>query len=366
MIRFFVLGGSILASYYFAMTYESPEFMLLVYLQAALFVLSVFTVLYRKFTITGELDVPVGIAEPDRENLVKLQISNKGFLPMARLKALVEVEDVGNGSVSKRWMKVSSVWRGKSNFVCTMAFGGAGTYLVRLKKLKVYDFTGLFSAKVPVSGEKKIQVMPRMYTIPIQLSPMVRNFFGESEVYDDYEPGYDNSELFDVREYREGDGLRKIHWKLSAKKGELLVKEFALPKACPIVLFLEFHPSGKLKKQEQMLPYLEVAASLVYSLFDAKCPHYVVWYDANRQNLVRHRVDEEESLFFFLGTLMEITWGQPSESLLFHYLERYKGEPYIWALSLDENLVLKKGDEVLAKFSEADLEQSLKKTVLSL
>lgn len=366
MIRFFVLGGSILASYYFAMTYESPEFMLLVYLQAALFVLSFFTVLYRKYTITGEFDIPVGIAEPDRENLVKLQITNKGLLPMTRLKALLEVEDVGSGTVTKRWMQVSSAWKGTSNYVCTVSFGGAGTYLVRLKKLKVYDFTGLFSSKVSAKGEKKIQVMPRIYNIPLQLSPMVRNFFGESEVYDDYEPGYDNSELFDVREYQEGDGLRKIHWKLSAKKGELLVKEFALPKACPIVLFLDFHPTGKLKKQEQMIPYLESVASLVYSLFDVKCPHYVVWYDENRQDVVRHRVDEEESLFFFLGTLMEIAWGQPPESLLFSYLERYKREPYIWALSLDENLVLKKGDEVLAKFSEENLEQSLKQTVLSL
>lgn len=366
MISFFVLGGSILASYYFAMTYESPEFMLLVYLQAALFVLSGFTVLYRKFTITGEFDIPVGIAEPDRDNLVKLQITNKGLLPMTRLKALLEVEDVGSGTVTKRWMQVSSVWKGKTNFVCTMAFGGAGTYLVRLKKLKVYDFTGLFYAKVPASGEKKIQVMPRIYTIPIQLSPMVRNFFGESEVYDDYEPGYDNSELFDVREYQEGDGLRKIHWKLSAKKGELLVKEFALPKACPIVLFLDFHPTGKIKKQEQMIPYLEGVASLVYSLFDVKCPHYVVWYDEKRQDVVRHRIDEEESLFFFLGTLMEIAWAQPTESLQFEYLERYKREPYIWALSLDENLVLKKGDEVLAQFSEADMERSLRQTALML
>ena len=102
-----------------------------------------------------------------------------------------------------------------------------------------------------------------------------------------------------------------------------------------------------------MIPYLEGVASLVYSLFDVKCPHYVVWYDEKRQDVVRHRVDGEESLFFFLGTLMEIAWAQPQESLQFEYLERYKREPYVWALSLDENLVLKKGDEVLARFSEA-------------
>ena len=42
MGSFILLGASILVTGYFAMMYESAEFMLLVYLQAALFVLSFF------------------------------------------------------------------------------------------------------------------------------------------------------------------------------------------------------------------------------------------------------------------------------------------------------------------------------------
>lgn len=366
MGRFIVLGGSILATGYFAMMYESAEFMLLVYLQAALFVLSFFTVIYRKCTIRAVLDVPVGIAEPEKENLVKLVITNRGLLPLTRLEALVAVEDICTGRKRSEWMKVSSVLRGESTFVRSVAFSGTGTYRVWLKKLKVYDFTGLFYGKVRAKGEKKVQVMPKLHDIPVRLSLSVRNFFGEADVYDETYPGHDNSELFEVREYQKGDRLQNIHWKLTAKQDELMVKEHSLPKACPVVLFLDFHPTKRMKRQERMIPYLEVAASLVFSLTDSECPHYVVWFDKELQDIVRLRVEDEEGLFYFLSILMEIVWTQPKEDIILRYREKYKREPYVWGISLDENLVLKKEEEVLVHFSGKDTEQSLAQVELVL
>ncbi len=366
MGSFILLGASILVTGYFAMMYESAEFMLLVYLQAALFVLSFFTVLFRKCTIRAELDVPVGIAEPEKENLVKLIVTNRGFLPLARMEALITVEDVCTGRVTKEWMKVSSVLRGESTFVRSVAFSGTGTYRIRLRKLKVYDFTGLFYGKRKAQGEKKVLVMPRLHEIPVRLGLSVRNFFGEADVYDEEAPGHDNSELFDVREYRAGDRLQNIHWKLTAKQDDLMVKEHSLPKACPVVLLLDVHPSKRKKRRERLLPYLEAAASLVFSLTDAGCSHYVVWYDEKVQDIVRLRVDNEEGLFYFLGMLMEIDWKSPKEDIGFRYREKYKREPYVHALSLDEALVLRKNGEVLAQFSEKEIERSLTQVELVL
>ena len=366
MGSFLVLGGSILVTGYFAMMYESAELMLLVYLQAAIFVLSFFTVLFRKCTIRAELDVPVGIAEPDKENLVKLLVTNWGFLPLARLEVLITVEDMCTGRKKKEWVKVASVLRGENTFVRSVAFSGTGTYRIRLRKLKVYDFTGLFYGKRRAKGEKRIQVMPKLHDIPVRLSLAVRNFFGESDIYDDARPGHDNSELFEVREYRAGDRLQNIHWKLTAKQEDLMVKEHSLPKACPVVLFLDVHPSKRMKRKERMIPYLEAAASLVFSLTDAGCPHYVVWFDETEQDIVRFRVDAEEDLFYFLGVLMDISWKQPKEDIGLRYREKYKREPYVRALSLDEKLVLKKDEEVLAQFSEKEIARSLAQVELVL
>lgn len=366
MGSFIVFWGSIIATWYLAMIYESTEFMLLVYLEAALFVLSFFMVWYRKFTVSVKVVVPVDIAEPGKETLVKLCTKNKGFRAVARAKALLFVEDLCTGTRTKEWVRLSVMPKGETSFVRMVSFSGTGTYRLRIKKLRLYDGTGLFYGTVKGKSEAQIRVLPKLHDIPVRLSLPVRNFYGESDVYDEHIPGFDHSELFAVREYQKGDRLQNIHWKLTAKQDELMVKEHSLPKACPVVLFLAFTPKKRTKGQEKMVPYLEAAASLSFSLTDAGCPHYVAWYDEGEQDIVRMRVDDEESLFLFLGLLMDIRWKVPKEELLLRYKEKYRMEPFVWALSLDEKLVLKRNDEVLAELLPKDIAKSLEQIELVL
>ncbi|MDD6036955.1 MAG: DUF58 domain-containing protein [Lachnospiraceae bacterium] len=359
MCSFIILGVSILATGYLAMMYENMEFMLLVYLQATLFLLSFFFVWFRKLTIRGTIETPVGIAEPGKESLVKMVITNKGFLPMARMKALLVTEDLCTGKKKKQWMRLPEIPRGEEAFLRMLSFDGTGTYRLSLKKMRVYDVTGLFYGNIRGKSKTQIQVLPKLYDIPVRLSLAVRNFYGEADVYDEHVPGHDNSEIFQVREYRKGDRLQNIHWKLTAKQDDIMVKENSLPKACPVILFLEYCPKKHKKKQQRVIPFLEAAASLSFSVMDAGCPHYVVWYDEAEQDIVRIRVDNEESLFVFLGMLMRVRWKRPKEAMRLRYREKYRMEPYVWALSLNERLVLKKEDEVLAELSAKETEQSL-------
>ena len=366
MGSFIGLGVSTVLCWYLAMMYENAELMLLVYVQAALFVLAFFAVWYRKFTISVAISVPVEIAEPEKECLVKLTTKNKGFFPMMRSEVLLLTEDLCTGKKKKAWVKLATIPRGEESFVRMVSFSGTGTYRLRPKKMRVYDFTGLFSGKKRGKSEVRIQVMPKLHDIPVRLSQTVRNFYGESDIYDEQTPGHDNSELFSVREYRKGDRLQNIHWKLTAKQDDLMVKEHSLPKACPVVLFLGFYTKKKKRKPERMLAYLEASASLSFSMMDANCPHYVVWYDEAEQDIVRTRIDTEESFFLFLGRLMGIRWRAPKEDMKARYRVKYRMEPYVWALSLDETMELKKEDETVAKLSVKELTKSLEQTELVL
>lgn len=366
MGSFIILFISMIATWYFAMVYESAELMLLVYLQVALFVLAFFFVWYRKFTIKGRIEVPVGSAEPGKISLIKLVIKNNGFMPVTRMAALVTVEDLYADTKKKQWMKLGELPKGESSFQQMISLSETGLYRFGLTRLKVYDITGLFSGKIRIKSEAGVQVLPVLHNIPVRLSHAVRNFYGEADTYDEHTPGYDNSEIFQVREYQKGDRLQNIHWKLSAKQDDLMVKEHSLPKACPVVIFLDCCPAKSVKKQEEMLAYLEVAASLSFSVTDAGCPHYVVWFDGTEQDVKRFRVDDEESLFLFIGILMQIRWCSQKRDLRLLYEEKYRMETYVCALSLNEKLVLKNGEEVLASLSEKDLERSLTSVELEL
>jgi uncharacterized protein (DUF58 family) len=50
------------------------------------------------------------------------------------------------------------------------------------------------------------------------------------------------TDLYGVREYRSGDSLRRIHWKTSARRGELVVREFEPPGLRVLALLLDPEP----------------------------------------------------------------------------------------------------------------------------
>jgi uncharacterized protein (DUF58 family) len=53
--------------------------------------------------------------------------------------------------------------------------------------------------------------------------------------------GYGN-EVFGVREYRAGDSLRRIHWRSTARRGELVVREFEPPGLQTLTILVDPHP----------------------------------------------------------------------------------------------------------------------------
>ena len=134
-----------------------------------------------------------------------------------------------------------------------------------------------------------------------------------------------------------------------------MVKEHSLPKACPVILFLSYQP----KKRRQLLNFMEVVASLSFSIMDAGCPHYVVWYDGAELDVKRLRVDDEESMFYMIGVLMKIRWVHCREDIKQRYRDKYRQDPYVWALTLDEKLQLYKEKELLTKYSAKQLKASL-------
>jgi uncharacterized protein (DUF58 family) len=52
------------------------------------------------------------------------------------------------------------------------------------------------------------------------------------------------TELFGVREYRPGDSLRRIHWRSSARHGELIVREFEPPGVQTLGILVDPSPAN--------------------------------------------------------------------------------------------------------------------------
>lgn len=366
MYSFLVLIGIIITTIYLALMYRNEAIMLLVFMEAAFFLVSIITILYRKYTVKAFVNIPIGISETNKENLVRIIVHNRGILPITRMRAYVEVENTITGEKKKNWMTLASTHDTETVFIQSIFFQEAGNYEIALKKVRIYDVTGLMYGRLKTNSVGKIQVMPKINDVIVRLTSAVKNFYGESEVYDEHNVGNDRNEIFDVREYRAGDRLQNVHWKMTAKEDELMVKENSLPKACPVILVLDLNAKKIKKNKEKMMNFAEVVASMSFSMMDAGCPHYVAWYDEATNDIIRVRVEDEESMFYFLGMLMNIKWANGEEDIVERYKDKYRAELYVWILSVNDKMEIRKGEELLGQIDGKAIKETLAQVELLL
>lgn len=107
--------------------------------------------------------------------------------------------------------------RGESSIPVDTAHCGSYTY--KLTWLYVYDLFGLFRSKTNLNKTCELLVKP-VPSMP-EIMPDMYGFKAKN-LRRSKQP---NSEIYDIREYQIGDSIRSIHWKMSAKKDSLLVKE---------------------------------------------------------------------------------------------------------------------------------------------
>lgn len=100
--------------------------------------------------------------------------------------------------------------------------GRAGTYRVGPLRAVVRDPLGLFrSGEIEVYGTLDVKVLPSIEpTVVRRLWLMTRR----SGLVKTRQPG-EGVEFYDIREYRPGDELRNVVWRLYASRGALAVKE---------------------------------------------------------------------------------------------------------------------------------------------
>ena len=94
-----------------------------------------------------------------------------------------------------------------------------GAYSVNITRFSVYDLLGFFRMSLSLKNRNNILVKP----VPIMPDIMPDMYgFKAKNLRKSKQP---NSEIYDIREYQTGDPIKSIHWKISAKKDQLFIKE---------------------------------------------------------------------------------------------------------------------------------------------
>lgn len=361
MIRFLIGIVVTIATFYIALIYESVALGLLGFCEAVLFVSVYIFLLWHSRKIHASIDVWSGFVTEEEKVKLVIRGENKSKLPCMKTCWCVCIRNTFAGKGQKGWYPGDVLYPGENQYSYRFKPQGAGFYHIELKKVRIYDMTGMFYLNRKCTGSAKFYVLPKIVDVGVRLSEQTRNFYGESDSYDDFHPGQDQSEIFDVREFRAGDRIQSIEWKLSAKQDELYVREGSLPMACPVVLFLE--ASNRKKNYED---FLVVAAGISFSLMDAACHHYISWYSESRQDIVRYRVYDEESFYEFFAIYLTEKKSRGAESLEEMYNRKYPNDHAANRLMLKEDPILMQNGRVILDAGKDNIEEKLRNLELQL
>lgn len=321
--------------------YEDSIVLLLLIMELLYFVVNIFLLRYLKRNIEIRMESLMPIAEKGQEIPVGILVRNRSAVPSVRVRVIVQVKNHFTGE-RKQFSCEQNALKNRTQRmeVCFKAYD-CGHIIVSLKSFCIYDFLCLLRKTWKGMEKQSVGILPECHLLPIEVTRKTREFIAEDTTeYFDRESGDDPSEIYQVREYREKDSLRDIHWKLSAKADELLVKEHGRPKGCVVLVWLDLHLDGK----KNISPvFLETAASLSMSLWEAECVHMVAWYDKEQQKVRKKKIRKEEQLYELFNQLLYLSPYQ--ETVQAEYEEAFRNQLFSTIVTLSADGSVYVGDE---------------------
>lgn len=248
-----------------ALSTGSPLFFMLALLMVLLVVFELAAVLWASSTLRVSAELSDELVQRGQEATLVLQVSHHGWLPVAPVCLTLSSL---SGRETREVFLQSRPGR-RQSLRMPLNARHVGVFASGVRDVRVEGLLGLVSRRRPTPDALfELVVLPQTFeTEPIVLAP------GDpgSEIM--ARATEDLNAPSDVRSYQPGDPMKKIHWKLSLRKGELMVRSFEEPilKDVLIVMDCSQPPSWGHSRAEADLrdALLETAASVFSALLQS-------------------------------------------------------------------------------------------------
>lgn len=236
-----------------------------------LFYISVFLLLYTAVMIPLVLraDSTVAVTRRLRQAVVQMKAHDTLVITLERIPARsplsVSIQPLFPGYI----IRDDTLWTDRS---CTLHFhvNRRGVYDLGECIVTVTDPLHLFHISKRFPANEQLTVFPTVLSLEKLRVALTSPLDGQ---HVKFAPNYDVSQLAGVRPY-ESDPMNRIHWKMSAHKGELMVKEFAPSASKTLVVLLNLtlrrETSFTLETFEDYMTM--VGASILQYAYDHRLP----------------------------------------------------------------------------------------------
>lgn len=246
----------------------------------------------------------------DESVKINVHVINKSIFPTNKLYAKVKVHNMFFQEKEELYINIPVLIHDENIISFDIECNYVGNVELEITDLVIKDYLEIITSKRTVGSSAEIMVLPQNihYAVPIE------NTYDEDDDGDKQVLTLDNTELREIREYRSGDSLRRIHWKLSTKFDELMVKEFEKSLEANTVIMLDLIKN----RQEHLNSAIEVLHSILDGMIGKVSKGCTVnWYDSSRDDYMFYEVYNKEDIEQLLEYIYETNLGGES-GLVYH------------------------------------------------
>ena len=275
---------AVLATLAFAMFSQSDFPLFLLGFEIALEIaLIVWTRTLRRY-IDKTMSPPAPQAMREQEIPLEISLANRCSFPVSEVKVEVKCRDEYSGKVER--LRGTAMLDGKDETMLRFILQTRhyGLLTVWPEQIQIGDPLGInFAVSRFPKQLWEVAVLPELVEAQDQpaISGMAKRPIEEGEAA--YGRGEDPSSAYELRAYQEGESLRNVHWKVTAKTDELMVKEFGKETEPMSLVFLDLDQGGKAYSRKDWDAFLEMVASFGAAQIQAGNHFEIFWLDSQAQ-----------------------------------------------------------------------------------
>ena len=244
--------------------------------------------------------------------------NNSKFISYGASELYIKIQNMLTGEAVSFKIKLPLAANEISSAYLCLKSRNCGMISVSVEKLRLYDYTGLTFKTVSPDFQCKIPVLPDLTDTKKRIE-IINASYGFHEDYKSYSPylsGDDMSEVFGLCDYSEGDSLKSINYKLSAKHNRLIVKKGSLPAENSLLIIFDNIISDKLVNSPDLISLAaEIFISLSQDLTEKNITYNALWASENGSFHESEKIENDDDAAVLVNRILSAGFVKSDASI---------------------------------------------------
>ncbi|MBQ3544096.1 MAG: DUF58 domain-containing protein [Lachnospiraceae bacterium] len=232
-------------------------------------------------------------------------VNKRGVYPFKKLQVILWYKNNYDDRTIKKKIQIELNDKIRQAHDIEIEADKCGYISVGIENSLIYDMFAFLHFKCKLkNSQSMVMVLPKVVPVETDKNRFNRISIDEEEAFRGDVAREGLMDRYEVREFIPGDSLNRIHWKLTAKNDDFMVKDFKDSLNIRTYVYFDLRKGSNINKM------FEESISMAYSLIEKKIVFYAMWieYDniLSRYALKRKMIKDETEILEALSIIMNV------------------------------------------------------------